>query len=81
MIDFNGCLISSAIKNILIGHIQENFEFAVGCQVYKGPRILAKFLSPRFCLSHSVDSSIAEYIAQNSDLNYEFALFLSLGSD
>jgi hypothetical protein len=37
-------------------------------------------LSPRICLSHSVDASIAEYVVETSDSNDEFHLCMSLGS-
>jgi hypothetical protein len=74
------CLSSAAIKNIVVDQIQEDFEFVVGCHGYKCGRILAEFLSPRVCLAHSVDQSIAEYFVETSDLNDQFKLFLSLGS-
>jgi hypothetical protein len=77
--DFYVCLSSAAMKNIIIGNIQEDFDFLVGGQVYKCLRILAAFLSPRICLSHSVDPSIAEYFLETSDLNDQFQLFLLLG--
>jgi hypothetical protein len=80
MTDFDVCLSSRAIKNIVVDKIQENFEFVVGVERYKCAPIIAEFLSPRICLSHSVDPSIAEFIVQNPDFNDEFKLFLSLGS-
>jgi hypothetical protein len=58
-------------------------QWALGgnsCQRYKCPRILAEFLSPRVCLSHSIDQSIAEYVVEASNSNDQFKLFLSLGS-
>jgi hypothetical protein len=80
MTDFDVCLSSAAIKNIVLDQIQEDFDFIVGGKGYKCPRILAQFLSPRVCLSHSVDPSIAEYIVETRDLNDQFKLFMSLGS-
>jgi hypothetical protein len=41
---------------------------------------MAEFVSPRVCLSHFVDPSIAEYIVEAQDSKDEFHLFLSLGS-
>jgi hypothetical protein len=73
-------LSSAAMKNIVIDTIQENFEFVVGGEGYKCARVMADFLSPRVSLSHSVDSSIAEYIVQIPDSNDRFKMFLSLGS-
>jgi hypothetical protein len=80
MADFDMCLDSAAMKNILIGKIQGDFTFVVGGQRYECPAILAEFLSPRLCLSHSVDPSIVEYIVETPDLNDQFKLFMSLGS-
>jgi hypothetical protein len=80
MTDFDMCLSSAGIKNILIDKIQEDFEFVVGDQRYKLPHIFAEFLSRRVYLSHSVDPSIAEYVIETRDFNSEFKLFLSLGS-
>jgi hypothetical protein len=80
MADFDLCLSSAAIKNIIIGKIQEDFEFVVGGQGYKCPRIIAEFLSPRVSLSHWLDPSIAEYVVSTPDSNDEFKLFLSLAS-
>jgi hypothetical protein len=80
MNDFDLGLRAAAIMNIVIDDIQEDFVFVVGGQSYKCPRVRAEFLSPRLCLSHSVDPSITEYVDQNSDFNDEFRLFLSLGS-
>jgi hypothetical protein len=78
--DFDVCLNPAAIKNVGLDTIEEDFEFVVGGKGYKCPRILAEFLSPRVCVSHSVDPSIAEYIVENPDLNDQFKLFMSLGS-
>jgi hypothetical protein len=69
MTDFDVCLSPAAIKNIVLEQIQEEFLFVVGGQRYKCPRIVAEFLSPRVLLSHSVDPSIAEYVAETSDTN------------
>jgi hypothetical protein len=80
MAGFEIRLSSAAIKNIVIHKIQEDFAFVVGGQSYQFPRIVAAFWSPRVCLSHSVDPSIAEYIVQNLDLTDQFYLFMSLGS-
>jgi hypothetical protein len=80
MSDFDLCLSSPAIKSIVIDKIQADFEFVVGDQAYKCSRILAECLSPRICLSHSVDPSIAEYVVETRDFNDKFRLFLSLGS-
>jgi hypothetical protein len=80
MIDFDLCLSPTAMKNIIISNIQENLEFVVGGQKYQCPGILAEFLSPRVCLSHSVDPSISEYVVQNRCSNDEFQLFMSLVS-
>jgi hypothetical protein len=80
MTDFDVCLSPAAITNIVLEQIQEDFQFVVGDQRYKCPRILAEFLSPRVCLSHSVDPSIAEYVFETSDSNEQFQFFLSLGS-
>jgi hypothetical protein len=80
MTAFGVCLSSAAIKNIVVDQIQEDFEFVVAGERYKCARILAEFLSPRVCLSHSVDQSIAEYELEASDSNDQFKLFLSLGS-
>jgi hypothetical protein len=80
MTAFGVCLSSAAIKNMVVDQIQEDFEFVVGYHGYKCPRILAELLSPRICLSHSVDQSIAEYFVEASDLNDQFKLFISLGS-
>jgi hypothetical protein len=80
MIDFDVCLRSVAIQDILIDKIQDDFEFVVGGQRYKCPRFLATFLSPRICLSHFVDPSIAEYVVETSSTNDEFHLFMTLGS-
>jgi hypothetical protein len=74
MTDFNVSLSSAAIKNIVLYQIQEDFEFVVGGQRFKLPRILAEFLSPRVCLSDSVDTSIAEYVVDTSDSNNQFKL-------
>jgi hypothetical protein len=80
MADFDLCLSSTGVKNIVIDKIQENFEFVVGGEGYTCPRIISEVLSPRASLSHSVDSSIAEYVVETPDPNNEFQLFLSLGS-
>jgi hypothetical protein len=80
MTAFGVCLSSAAIKNMVVNQIQEDFEFVVGGHGYKCARILAEFLSPRVCLSHSVDQSISEYVVEASDSNDQFKLFLSLGS-
>jgi hypothetical protein len=80
MTDFDVCLSSAAIKNIVLDQIQEDFEFVVGGQSHKCGRILAEFLSPRVCLSHSVDQSIADYRVEASDSNNQFQVFMSLGS-
>jgi hypothetical protein len=80
MTNFDVCLSSAGMKNIITNKIQENFEFVVGGQRSKCPGILAEFLSPRLCLSRSVDPSISEYVAPNRYSNDEFQLFLSLGS-
>jgi hypothetical protein len=80
MTDFDVCLSSAAIKNIVLNQIQEEFEFVVGGQRYRCPHFIAEFLSPRVCISHSVDPSIAEYVVEASDSNDQFRLFLTLGS-
>jgi hypothetical protein len=80
MTDFDLCLSSAGMKNIPIAKIQEDFEFVVGDQGYKCSRILDECLSPRICLAHSVDPSIAEYFVETRDFNAEFQLFLSLGT-
>jgi hypothetical protein len=80
MTDFDVCLSSTAMKNIVIGKIQEGFEFFVGGRKHGCPCLLSEFLSPRICLSHSVDPSISEYVVQNRYSNDEFQLFMSLGS-
>jgi hypothetical protein len=67
MAAFGVCLGSAAIKNIVLDQIQEDFELFCWGHWYKCPRILAEFLSPRVCLSHSVDQSIAEYVVEASD--------------
>jgi hypothetical protein len=80
MTGFGMCLSSAAIKNMVLDQIQEDFEFVVAGQRYPCTRILGEFLSPRVCLSHSVDQSIAEYVVETPDLNDEFQLFISRGS-
>jgi hypothetical protein len=80
MTDFDVCLSFATIKNIILGRIQEDFEFVVAGQRYKCPRIVAELLSPRVCLSHAVDQSIAEYFVEASDSSDQFDLFMSLGS-
>jgi hypothetical protein len=80
MTAFGVSLSSAAIKNIIVEQIQEDFEFVVGGHGYKCGRIVAEFLSPRVCLSHSVDQSIGEYFVEASDSNDQFKLFISLGS-
>jgi hypothetical protein len=80
MTDFDVCLSSPAIKDIVVDKIQEDFEFVVGGERYKCAPIIAEFLSPRVGRSHSVDPSIAEFIVQKPDSNDEFRLFISLGS-
>jgi hypothetical protein len=80
MTDFDMCLSSAAIENIVIDKIQEGFVFVVGGKGYKCSRVMAEFLSPRVCLSHSVDPSIAEYIVSNPHSGDEFKSFMSLGS-
>jgi hypothetical protein len=80
MSDFDVCLSSAAMTNIVLDKIEENFVLVVGSQEYECPCIVAEFLSSRVCISHAVDPSIAEYIVQNPDSNGKFTLFLSLGS-
>jgi hypothetical protein len=80
MSDSDLSLSSAALKNITIDKIQENFAFVVGEEAYNFPRVLAEFLSPRVCLSHSVDPSIPEYIVETRKLSDGFHLFMSLGS-
>jgi hypothetical protein len=80
MTDFDVCVSSAAIKNIVVDQIQEEFEFVVRGQRYKCPHIIAELLSPRVCLSHSVDQSIAEYFVEASDSNDQFQFFMPLGS-
>jgi hypothetical protein len=65
MTDFDVCLSSAAIKNIVTDNIQENLMFVVSGKGYNFPRIMAEFLSPRICLSHSVDPSIAKYVVES----------------
>jgi hypothetical protein len=80
MADFDVSLSSAAIQNIVIDGIQEDFVFVVGGQGDKCPRMMAEFLSPRVCLSHLVDPSIAEYVVETPDSNAEFDSFMSLGA-
>jgi hypothetical protein len=80
MTDVDVCLSSAAIKNIILDQIQKDFIFVVGCQMYKCPRSIARLLSPRVGLAHSVDPSIAEYFVETSDLDEQFKLFMSFGS-
>jgi hypothetical protein len=78
--DFDLCLTSTAMKNMVLAQIQEDFEFVVGCHRYQLPRIMAEILSSRVCLSHSVDPSIAEYALETSDFNDQFRFLMPLGS-
>jgi hypothetical protein len=80
MTDFDVCLSSAAIRNIVLDQIQEDCEFVVSGQRYKCPRIIAEFLSARVCLSHSVDQLIAEYVIETSESKGQFHFYMSLGS-
>jgi hypothetical protein len=78
MTDFDVCLSSAAIQNIVTANIQEDFDFFVGGQKYSCRRVLVEFLSARVSPSHSVDPSIAEYFVETSDLNDQVQFFLSV---
>jgi hypothetical protein len=80
MTDFDLSLSSAALKNTVIGNIDENFVFIVSSEEYNCPRVISEFLSPRLCLSPSVDSLIDESIVKNPYSNHEFHLFLSFGT-
>jgi hypothetical protein len=51
MTDFYLYLGSAAMTNIVINNIQEDFEFVLGYEGYKFPRVMAEFLSSSLRLS------------------------------
>jgi hypothetical protein len=80
MDDFDVCLSSAAMKNIILDKIGEDFVFVVEGKGYKCPSFIAEFLSTRVSLCHSIDPSITDYIVETPDSNDQFKLFMSLGS-
>jgi hypothetical protein len=77
---FEAALRPSALRNIGIDDIQEDFAFIVGDDTCYCPRFIARLLSRRILLQHSTDASISEWQIETEDrLGTEFPLFSSLG--
>jgi hypothetical protein len=81
MSSFDASLDLAVFKNVGVDDIQEAFVFIVDSQKYSCPRIIARLLSRRLLLQHSIDASISEYAVETKDLQNEFQIFMSLVGD